>query len=177
MKASEDEYQMLGIYENFPANVHMVAQLTTSVSAKKLQQAIIQTLHRLNSENLNIDTVVNPSISDCTVIFEFGIAESKTFNYLDQEEMQRALEKIGKTPLEIMDFFCAIRYYRQREGKSKPLKFDYYMIRLVFSANTNTVGVYVFHERGPRHISPEDVVALIVSRVNALFQRKILNFA
>ncbi|MEM2356078.1 MAG: hypothetical protein QXO00_07180, partial [Candidatus Bathyarchaeia archaeon] len=74
---------MLGFYENFPVNVHMVAQLTTSVSVRRLQQAIIQALHKLNNENLSLDAVANPSVPGCTVIFEFGIAEGETFNYLD----------------------------------------------------------------------------------------------
>jgi len=164
---------MLGLYENFPVNVHMVMQLTTSISAKKLQQAIVQTLHKLNGGNLSLDAIANPSISECTVIFEFGIAEGKTFNYLDHEETQKVLEKIGEAPMQVMDFFCAIRYYKWREGKSKPLKFDYYMIRLTF--NANIVNVYVFHERGPRHISPEEIVTLLVARVNASFPRKVLN--
>jgi len=164
---------MLGLYENFPVNVHMVMQLTTSISAKKLQQAIVQTLHKLNGGNLSLDAIANPSISECTVIFEFGIAEGKTFNYLDHEETQKVLEKIGEAPMQVMDFFCAIRYYKWREGKSKPLKFDYYMIRLTF--NANIVNVYVFHERGPRHISPEEIVNLLVARVNASFPRKVLN--
>lgn len=164
---------MLGFYENFPVNVQMILQLTTSVSTKKLQQAIIQSLYKLNNENLSLEAITKPFMSECAVIFEFGIAESKTFNYLDHEETQKVLEKIGKTPLQVMDFFCAIRYYRQREGKNKPLKFDYYMIRLTF--NANIMEAYVFHERGPRHISPEEMVNLIISRINALFQRKILN--
>ncbi|MEM0095456.1 MAG: hypothetical protein QW660_02310 [Candidatus Bathyarchaeia archaeon] len=164
---------MLGFYENFPVNVHMVAQLTTSVSVKRLQQAIIQALHKLNNENLSLDAVANPSVPGCTVIFEFGIAEGETFNYLDREETQKTLERVGKAPLQVMDFFCAVRYYRQREGKNKPLKFDYYMIRLTF--NTKTVGIRVFHERGPRHISPEEIVDLVVSKVNILFQRRALN--
>jgi len=164
---------MLGFYENFPVNVHMVMQLTASVSAKKLQQAIVQALHKLNGENLSLDAVANPSISECTVIFEFGIAEGKTFNYLDHEETQKVLEKIGEAPMKVMDFFSAVRYYKWKEGKSKPLKFDYYMIRLTF--NANLVNVYIFHERGPRHISPEEIVNLLVARVNASFQRKVLN--
>jgi len=166
---------MLGFYENFPVNVHMIMQLTTSVSAKKLQQAIVQALYRLNSENLSLEAIANPSISECTVIFEFGIAEGKTFNYLDYEETQKVLEKIGETSMKVMDFFSAIRYYKWKEGKSKPLKFDYYMIRLTF--NANLVNVYVFHERGPRHISPEEIINLIVARVNTLFRRKALNLA
>lgn len=163
---------MLGFYENFPVNVHMTAHLTTLVSTKKLQQAIIQALQGLNSENLSIEAIAKPSIPECAAIFEFGIAESETFNYLDHEETRKVLEKIEKTPLRVMDFFCAIRYYRQQEGRNKPLKFDYYMLRLIF--NANTVEMQVFHERGPRHISPEEIVNLVVSRVNAFFKRKAL---
>ncbi|MEM2255004.1 MAG: hypothetical protein QXD73_05415 [Candidatus Bathyarchaeia archaeon] len=167
---------MLGFYENFPVNVHMTALLTTTISTKKLQQAIIQALHKLNGESLNLEAVTNPSLPECTAIFEFGIAESKTFNYLDQKEAQRALEEIGKTPLRVIDFFCAIRYYKRRESENKPLKFDYYMLRLIFSTDIKAVEIHVYHERGPRHVSPEEIVNFIVSRVNAMFPRKALKF-
>lgn len=163
---------MFGFYENFPVNVNKIARFATSVSRKRFQQAIIQALHRLNSENLNLETIANPSIPECTVIFEFGIAEKETFNYLNQEEMQKALDRIGKAPLEVMDIFCAIRYYKRERDSHKPLKFDYYMLRLVF--NANLIEAQVFHERGPRHISPEDLINLIVNKVNELFPRKVV---
>ncbi|MEM0058668.1 MAG: hypothetical protein QXG58_07520 [Candidatus Bathyarchaeia archaeon] len=163
---------MFGFYKNFPVHVHEVKRLTSTASRKRLQQAIIQALHRLNNEGLSLETIANPSIPECMVIFEFGIAESETFNYLNQEEVQKALEIIGEAPLEVMDFFCAVRYYKQRGDKNKPLKFDYYMLRLAF--NVNILEVQVFHERGPRHISPEDLINLIVNRVNDLFPRKVL---
>jgi hypothetical protein len=166
---------MLGFYENFPVNVHKIVRLTTMVSKKKLQQAIIQAFYRLNNENLSLETITKPSIPECTVLFEFGIAESKAFNFLDCEETRKTLEKVRKTPLEVMDFFCAIRYYVRRNGKNKPLKFDYYMFRLVF--NANVVEMYVFHERGPRHISPEDIITFVVDKVNELFPRKVLKIA
>jgi hypothetical protein len=35
--------------------------------------------------------------------------------------------------------------------------------------------VQVFHERGPRYVSPEDVTAFIVSKLNAGQRRKILS--
>jgi hypothetical protein len=46
------------------------------------------------------------------------------------------------------------------------------MIRFTF--NKNYVEVLVFHERGPRHISPEDIVDLIANKINEAFQRRIL---
>ncbi|MEM2739152.1 MAG: hypothetical protein QXK93_09235 [Candidatus Bathyarchaeia archaeon] len=163
---------MLGFYENFPVVVHNITRLTTSVSRKRLQEAIIQALHGLNCENLSLETATGLSLPNGKVIFEFGIAESEIFNYLDHEETRKALETISKTPLQVMDFFCAIRYYKSRGDEDKPLKFDYYMLRLIF--NEKIVEMLVFHERGPRHISPEEIVNLIISRVNALFPRKVL---
>jgi hypothetical protein len=71
-----------------------------------------------------------------------------------------------------MDFFCAIRYYREHSGELSPLKFDYYMLRLAF--NNGSMEAFIFHERGPRHVPPEDVVNFIVERVNGSSQRKVL---
>jgi hypothetical protein len=69
-----------------------------------------------------------------------------------------------------MDFFCAVRYYK---GAAKaPLKFDYYLLRFAFGKNS--VEIQVFHERGPQHISPEDLVAFLVNEINETSARKIL---
>ena len=163
---------MLGLYENFPVNVQKVVRFVATVSDKTLQKAVAECLRKLNSENLRPEDFANPSLSDCTVVFEFGVADGDTFNYLDSEEMQKLLGEIRKASLRMMDFFCAIRYYKERTGKKSPLKFDYYLLRLIF--NTGLVEVLIFHERGPRHVLPEDLVNLIVERVNKLFPRKVL---
>lgn len=163
---------MLGFYENFPINVQKAVRLTTTVSNKTLQKTLVQCLEKLNGENLRLEEVTSPSASDRTVIFEFGIADGDTFNYLDLEEKQKVLGEIRRAPLRIMDFFCAIRYYKERDGKRSPLKFDYYMLRLIF--NTGSVEALIFHERGPRHVPPEDLVNLIIERVNKFYSRKVL---
>lgn len=163
---------MLGFYEGFPVNAHKIVRFAPLISNKKLQQALIQTLQKLNGEKLSLEELTEPSIPACTVIFEFGIAEGDTFNYLDLAENQKVLEKIRKAPLPVMDFFCAVRYYKEQNGKKIPLKFDYYMLRLTF--NAGFMEMNVFHERGPRHILPEDIVNLIVNKVNEFFSRKVL---
>lgn len=163
---------MLGFYENFPINVQKVMRFATTVSTKTLQRVLIQCLEKLNGENLRLEDVTSPSASDCTVVFEFGIADGETFNYLDAEETRKVLGEIHRAPLRIMDFFCAIRYYRERDGKRSPLKFDYYMLRLIF--NADSVEALIFHERGPRHVPPEDLISMIIERVNTLHQRKVL---
>lgn len=163
---------MLGFYEGFPVNAHKIVRFATLISNKKLQQALVQTLQKLNGEKLSLEEVAEPSIPACIVLFEFGIAEGDAFNYLDFAETQKVLEKIRKAPLHVMDFFCAIRYYKEQNGEKAPLKFDYYMLRLTF--NAGFIEINIFHERGPRHLPPEDIANLIVNKVNEFFSRKVL---
>lgn len=163
---------MLGFYENFPINVQKVMRFATTFSSKTLQKALVRCLEKLNNENLRLEDVTSPSTSDCMVAFEFGIADGDIFNYLDLEEVQKVLGEIRKASLKIMDLFCAIRYYRERNGKRSPLKFDYYMLRLIFSKGF--VDTLIFHERGPRHLPLEDLVNLIIEKVNKFYSRKVL---
>ena len=163
---------MLGFYENFPQNVHKIARFSTPISNKKLQQTLIQTIHKINGETFSLDYFAKPSIPQCTAVLEFGIAEVDSFTYLDLEETNKALENVRKKPLQLMDLFCAIRYYKVKgEGRS-PLKFDYYMLRLIF--DKGFVEMQIFHERGPRHVLPEDIINLVVKKVNESFSKKVL---
>jgi len=161
---------MLGFYENFPANIHRTDNFTSSLSSRKLQQRLIQVLHDVNCETFSFEEVAYPTVPECTIIFEVGLAEAKSFSYIDEEETKRVLSALRKATFQTMDFFCAVRYYK---GAAKaPLKFDYYLMRFVFGKNS--VEIQVFHERGPRYISPEDIVTFLVNIVNEASARKIL---
>ena len=163
---------MLGFYENFPINVHKIVNFTISISSKRLQQELTQALYRLNNETLSLEEITNPSLPQCKVVFEYGIGESTNFDYLDDEETNKVQKVIKKKPFQIMDFFCALRYYEMRNEKKTSLKFDYYMIRFTF--NENLIGMHIFHERGPRYVSPEDLVNLVVNKINRTFSKRIL---
>jgi len=163
---------MLGLYENFPKTLHKTAFFAASISNKRLQQALIQTLQKINNENSNLEEIANPSVPQCTVILEFGIAEANNFNYLDNEETNKVLKVIQKKPLQLMDFFCALRYYKMQNGKKTPLRFDYYMMRFTF--NKDSMEIQIFHERGPRYISPEDIANFVVNKISETFSKKIL---
>jgi hypothetical protein len=163
---------MLGAYENFPKNIHKTAHFTTPTSTKRLQQTLIQTLKETNTKTYNLENITTPSITQCQVIFEFGIAETNNFNYLDENETNRTIKTIQKKPFQITDFFCAIRYYKTQNQKKTPLKFDYYMIRFIF--NKNSIETQIFHERGPRYISPEDITNFILNRINQTSSKKVL---
>lgn len=161
---------MFGTYENFPLNIHKKAYFTFSISARTVQKALIKTMKELNGKTFKLEEFLTPSIPNTISTFEFGIAEEASFNYLDEEETQKALKIIHRKTLPVIDFFCAIRYYKIQKSQKRPLKFDYYMIRFLF--RKKTIEVRVFHERGPRHTSPEDLINFVISKINELFGKR-----
>jgi hypothetical protein len=166
---------MLGRYENFPEGVHRIEFFTLALPSKKLQQKLIHVLSEINRKTFSFEEIANPTVPECTIIFEIGIADAKSFNYIDEEETKKALNALKKEPFQILDFFCAVRYYKTKTEKKTPLKFDYYMIRFAFSKDT--MEIRVFHERGPRYISPEDITTYLVKEINEVSARKILKAA
>jgi len=156
---------MLGLYENFPSTAHAIMKYIRLTSNRSLQQKLTETLHDLNTQTFSLEKVTDASIPECLASFEFGIAEANDFNYLDDEEAHKVLKTVSRTPLQVMDFLCVVRYHRLRGGDKKTsLRFDYSLIRFVFSKDI--MEVQVFHERGPRHTSPEDIPNFIVNKVN-----------
>ncbi len=166
---------MLGFYENFPANIHRIDSFTSPLSSKQLQQRLIQVLYTINRETFSFEEIACPTVPQGTIIFEAGLAEAASFNYIDEEETKRVFTALRKAPFQTMDFFCAVRYYKGAGEKKTPLKFDYYLMRFVFGRES--VEIQVFHERGPRYISPEDIVTFLVNEINKTSTRKILKRA
>ena len=163
---------MLGFYENFPVNIHRIEAFATPLSNNRLQRRLIQVVHNINRKTFSFEEVACPTVPECTIIFEAGLAEAESFNYVDEEEKQKVLSALRKTPFQTMDFFCAVRYYKGTAEDKTPLKFDYYMMRLIFGKNN--LEIQVFHERGPRYISPEDIITFLVNEVNKTSSRKTL---
>jgi hypothetical protein len=163
---------MLGFYENFPEGIHRIASFTSALQNRKLQQRLIKVLSEINRKTFSFEEIANPTVPDCTILLEVGIADAKSFNYIDAEETKKTLNVLKKEPFHVMDFFCAVRYYKTNAEKKTPLKFDYYMIRFAFSKDA--VEMRVFHERGPRYISPEDITTFIVNAINKTSAKKIL---
>lgn len=162
----------LGTYENFPENLHTIARITMLASNKKTQQTLIKTFQKLNTETFSLDAVTDPSIPNCTVKFEFGLAEANSFNYLDEEEAKKATAAVQKQPMQTMDFLCAICYYKNDKEKKTPLRFDYYLIRFVF--REPQIELRLFHEKGPRHTMPEDLTNFIITKINENAAKKLL---
>ena len=160
----------LGFYENFPSNIHMIESFNSTLSSKQLQQKLIQVLYEINRKEFSFEEAANPTIPECKLIFEFGLADAEGFNYVDEEEVKKVRNLLGKENLRTMDFFCAIRYYKGE--KKSALKFDYYLLRTVY--NRDILEIQVFHKKGPRYISPEDLTLFIFNKTNEASNRKIL---
>jgi len=163
---------MVGVYNNFPKTVHKIVVFAASTSERRLQRALIEAFHKLNNGTFKLDEVATPSVPQCTVIFEFGIGEESDFTYLDSEEKDRLLKMIEKKLFPLMDFLCVIRYYKTQNGKKTPLKFDYYMLRFVFSKKS--LEMQIFHEKGLMYVSPKDLPGFVAHGINAGFSKKAL---
>ncbi len=167
---------MLGFYENFPQNIHRKDTFTSFLSKRKLQEKIIHILQDVNGKNLSFLEVASPSLPDCTVIFEWGIADAGGFTLIGEEEAKKMLNAIAQEQIRVIDLYCGIRYYKNSAAKKTPLKFDYYMMRVGFG-ESHHVEIQIFHERGPRYISPEELVNFLVARVNGASPKKTLKQA
>jgi len=163
---------MLGLYTNFPKSVHNIADFAFSISNKRVQSALIETLFRLNNETLTLEEVATPSIPQCTVTFEFGVAEDTDFNYLDKEEKDRLLRTIRKKPFSTIDLLGIVCYRTVKAEKKTPLKSDYYMLRFQFVRGV--ARMQIFHEKGLMYVSPKDLPEFTAERINSEFSKKVL---
>jgi hypothetical protein len=163
---------MLGNYENFPLNVHFLKTFSSTLNNKQLQQKLIKTLKELNRKTVQFEEVSIPTIPNSEIIFEFGIAEGECFNFLDAQETKRALDIFKTKQRSSLDFFCVIRYYRCGSQKRVALKFDYYMFKIDFT--DKDVAFFVFHKQGPRYITPEELVMMIVDSINKKAVKQVL---
>jgi len=161
---------MLGKYEKFPSTIHFLKKFSSTTNIKQLQQKLVQTLKESNRKTCYFEEVSIPTIPNSEVIFEFGIAENESFNFLDEQETSRVLNILRVNSL--LDFFCVIRYYKYNVSKKTSLKFDYYIFRTKFAANE--IEFQVFHKQGPRYINPEELVLMIINKINDTATKKIL---
>lgn len=162
----------LGFYNNFPPNLHHTQNYLTTTTNRQLQQQLIQLFSKTNNKQFNFEEVTIPTIPNGVVIFEIGLAETDGFTYLNEEQTKKALQYISKTQVQMLDFFCAIRYYKNNGEKQQALKFDYYMLRAIFGKNT--LELQIHHERGPRYLSPQDLTNFFINNLNNNSKRKIL---
>jgi hypothetical protein len=118
-----------------------------------------------------MQTVTNTSPANCTVNFEFGVADADTFNFLDEEEHKKIQKTLKQQSLPVLDIYCVARYHlTEADGKRRPLKFDYGMLRFAFGRRN--MELFVYHERGTQRIPLEDMAHFIRNQVNEQLTQK-----
>jgi len=159
----------LGRFEGFPRAIHGLARFTSQSSEGDLQRAILEALRRLNGETHRLEEVTVFPPSGHRVNFELGVADGNTFSFLDSQEAARVQGAVAVGPLPVLDFLCVACYRPPGRGGRGAPRFDYYLLRFAFQEAA--VELRVFHERGPRHVSPGDLILFVERRVNEALLR------
>jgi hypothetical protein len=155
---------MLGRYENFPENVHRIATFNFYKPTKAIQQAILSSFFRLNKESFDIGAITPYLQQPCEVSFEFGVADGFDFVFLDDTELEKCLNQLDESELQILDFFFTVCYYRLKGNKKIPLRFDYNVIRFRFYEDH--LDARIRHEKGTQRISLDDLTDFIAKQIN-----------
>ncbi len=159
-----------GIYENFPNTCHYVAVFEFKAPLNTLKLAILNALYNLNRLENIPKKILPKTITGLKVIFEFGIADGLTFNYLDEETLRNSMEKMHLNIYRIMDFICIIRYYKPMIKRFRALRFDYYLLRLIFGKDV--FEVRVFHEKGLQRIDAKTFIEILAESINSELLKK-----
>ncbi|MBS7609736.1 hypothetical protein KEJ36_05860 [Candidatus Bathyarchaeota archaeon] len=79
-------------------------------------------------------------------------------------ELEELLGLLKSRELQILDFLLVTCYYRIREGRKVPLRFDYHFLRFEFKLGILKLSLY--HDRGPRRVPFEALLRIIIGEVN-----------
>jgi hypothetical protein len=162
---------LLGLFENFPKQVHALASFEHQETVKDVQKAVLCTFHRLNNEVFDLGVITPFLTQQCKVGFEFGVAEGFDFSFLDQNELDHCLKFVDGNEMQTLDFFFVVRYHISGEdGKWIPLRFDYHVLRFVF--HENKLEMRIRHERGSQRVTPDDLTDYITKKINSELSRR-----
>ncbi|MCW4035263.1 MAG: hypothetical protein NWF03_07860, partial [Candidatus Bathyarchaeota archaeon] len=82
---------MLGVYQNFPENVHHLAFFNYQNPTKSIQRAVLHAIHKLNNETFDVCELTPYLKQNLQVGFEFGVADGFDFVFLGQNELEECL--------------------------------------------------------------------------------------
>lgn len=166
-KRKINHQELLGVYPNFPAIIHGEASLSYNFSIIKLQQIIIQGLYKLNgfSELCSLSMPNQLGMCDGKLGFEVGLANSLFFDFFSATQKSLLTDKLNSgEPFSLLDFLVIVTYHYLDEGKTKPLKFDYFLLRFLFSRGR--FKLQTFHERGSQRIAVQELIEHILAVIN-----------
>ena len=165
---------MFGHFENFPNDVHGKALIWSNNLTQTIQEAILRTFHNLNYKISSIASAMPHVNQNCITSFEFGVADGLEFIFLDRNELDQGLKTIIEKELEVLDFFCVIRYHLiLSKYKRVPLRFDYFVIRFLFK--NGSLELSIRHEKGTRRIPLDELKDFLIEQINCELSQKNLD--
>lgn len=163
---------MFGKFENFPKVVQGSAGYRYNTSKIEIQRIIIKVLYKIN-ERKRINNISDIKNKNLKIKIDIGIADGSIFNYFDNELLKYYLKNFYNLKFDLLDFFCIICYYSKKNTKYKPLKFDYYILRIELV--DHIIRIQIYHEKGPRRVSIEELITYITNIINKELKRKNIN--
>ena len=156
---------MLGRYDEFPTHAFHSAQFVYLDLFRRLQTAMARVMYRLNKRTIDLATITAASPPQCYVNFEFGIADTDAFHYLDQKQLSTVERALKAQSLPILDVFCAATYHIKKEqGGDKPLHFDYSVLRFTFE--NQEVELLLHYIRGIQRIPRKDFILFLKAQID-----------
>jgi hypothetical protein len=122
-------------------------------------------LHALNQQTIDLATLTAASPPNCFVNFEFGIADSDAFCFIDQKEVGRFERMLKTQSIAVLDVFCGARYHLKKDtGKKKSLQFDYSVLRFAFEGEV--VDLFLHFIRGNQRIPRKDFILYLKTQID-----------
>ena len=152
----------MGIYSGFPSFAHFEARFSLNTSVDKAVALSASGLGKLNRFSDVIETSVAGRSGAFLVdrSFEVGIAEGLYFNYLDEDEVARAVKVLQS--VSSIDFMVYVSYKYCKGGRSVNLLPDRYLIRFNFKSSL----IRVFQLGGMGRTPPHDIIVLASNQID-----------
>jgi len=158
---------VLGCYNDFPRDASCFAQFAYVSSVQELQTAMVKAFCRLNQQAIDLGSITAASPIGCSVNFEFGIADTDAFYFVDKGELSKLENAIKVQSLPILDVFCAARYSIKNEkgqSRTKSLQFDYNVLRFTFEKEN--IELLLHYIRGIQRIPRKDFILFLKNQIN-----------
>jgi len=155
----------LGTYLSFPTLIHGHVVLTHDVNVKVLQECVLQAIYKIGMERIETKLSVadRPGYFPGESRFEVRIAEGQSFRRLDPR-IRRIIDYLrAKDGFSTFDYSLTIRY-RIKDAMRHSLHCDKYVVRHIFFEDQ--MEIQLFHEKGIRRLNPDEVITMLVKRIN-----------
>jgi len=156
----------VGTYLSFPALIHGHIVLTHDVNVKVLQECVLQAIYKIGMERIETKLSIadRPGYFPGESRFEVKIAEGPRFRRLDPRMIRRIIEyPRAKDGFSTFDYSLTIRY-RIKDAMRHSLHCDKYIVRHLFFEDQTEI--QLFHEKGIRRLNPDEVITMLVKRIN-----------